>query len=237
MKKVAIVGSEMMSHGLAPWDDPSWEIWGSGLGSWKYPRVDRHYEVHAFDLLEQKFPAEMLEPYFAHLREHPSVRVLERQSALPDAELIPWRKLVKEFSPYFFSSTMAWALAEAIMLKVEEIGLFGIDCTALEEYQLQRPGVQYFICEAQKRKIRVFSPLESDIMVPAPMYGLREFDNQYRKNLARKDYFLRELRAAEAQAADVNDRIASGRALLDMINYELRTWSGIDDSGRSGRSD
>ncbi len=114
--KIAIVGSEPMSHGLAPWDDSSWEIWGSGLGSWKYPRVDRHYEVHAFDLVERVFGADALAPYLNHLREQPSVRVLVKQDDLPNGELIPWRKLYKEFSPYFFTSTMAWAMAKWILL-------------------------------------------------------------------------------------------------------------------------
>lgn len=234
--KIAIVGSEPMSHGLAPWDDSSWEIWGSGLGSWKYPRVDRHYEVHAFDLVERVFGAEALDPYLNHLREQPSVRVLVKQDDLPNGELIPWRKLYKEFSPYFFTSTMAWAMAEAILTPgVTDISLYGIDCTAKEEYALQRQGVQFFIVEAERRGINVSAPLESDIMVPTPSYGLREFDNQYRKALARKRMYEAEVRAAEHEAANVNDRIASGRALIDLLNYEMRTWSGINDSFRSGR--
>lgn len=241
--KIALVGSEPTSHGLAPWDDTSWEIWGSGLGSYKYPRIDRHYEIHALDLLERGFGGDQIATLVEHLNNHPSVRVLVRQENLPNAELINWRRHVERYGTDFFTSTMAWMMADAIDVQdVEAIGLWGIDCTGLEEYQMQRPGLKFFIREARLAGIEVVAPPESDILAPTPMYGLREFDNKYRKALARKQMYEKELATAQVQASGLSDKLAALHAHVDYLNYELRTWGSTpvengNDPRRSGRED
>lgn len=241
--KIALVGSEVDSHGLAPWEDHDWEIWTSGLSQSRYPRADRHFEVHALDLLEQRFGSARIENYVAFLNEQPSVIALVAQEQLPNAELLDVPALYSRFGPYFFSSTMSWMMGRAIMLceaqpKVSHsIGLWGIDCTALEEYQVQRPGVQFFINEAQRAGIQIVVPLESDILQPAPAYGLREFDNMFRKNAARKARMEREREDLRIEAARNADKLAEMNAICDYLGYMDRTWSGVNVAKRSNRAD
>lgn len=235
--KIALVGSEPESHGLAPWDDSSWEIWSCGLTSENFPRVDRHFEVHSLERIERVFGTARIEQWVAHLNAHPCVYSLKRQVELPDAALLDVPAMFARFSPYFFSSTMAWMMAKAIM-DVEErrrqnpasretIGLWGIDCSAQEEYLIQRPGVQFFIVEAQRVGIEVVAPLESDIMQPAPQYGLCEFDNQYRKTWARRARLRAEKAQLELEAARAADKLAELNGLTSYLDHQLRTWSGI----------
>jgi hypothetical protein len=245
--KIALVGSEPESHGFAPWDDLSWEIWSCGMSSEHFPRVDRHFEVHALDLVEMTFGGERVASWAKHLREHPCVYSLCAQADLPNATLLDVPALFARFSPYFFSSTMAWMLGKAIMdvearrasgkNEPEVIGLWGIDCTAQEEYLAQRPGVQFFLREAKLANISLEVPLESDILQPAPQYGLREFDNQFRKTFARKRRLDVERNALQIEAARSADRLAELNALSDYLAYQTRTWSGINVAQRSSRAD
>jgi hypothetical protein len=238
--KIALVGSEPESHGFAPWDDSSWEIWSCGLSSEKFPRVTRHFEVHALDLIERAYGSARIEAWVAHLNAHPAVYSLKRQEQLPNAQLLDVPAMFKRFSPYFFSATACWMLAKAIMDLEKQrgsekvIGLWGIDCSATEEYMQQRPGVQFFLVEAMRAGIRLEVPLESDILQPNPQYGLREFDNQFRKTFARKRRLDSELAQLQVEAARTSDRLAQLGALTEYLDYQVRTWSGVNVTKRSG---
>jgi hypothetical protein len=241
--KIALVGSEPESHGFAPWDDPSWEIWSCGLSSENFPRVDRHFEVHCLALVEQSFGPDRVEKWVAHLNSHPCVISLRRQPELPNAELLDIPALFRRFGPYFFDSTMSWMMGKAIMDAEkrrdshEEIGLWGIDCSAKEEYLLQRKGVQFFINEAYRSGISIYAPPESDILAPAPQYGLREFDNQFRKTQARKRRLEAERTALQIEAARNADKLAELNAMCEYLEYSQRTWSGIHVEKRRGGAD
>lgn len=234
--KIAIVGTEPASHGLAPWDDLSWEIWATSPNSYKFPRVDRHFEVHNFDLVRKSHP-NSIGPYLTHLQQHPCVRVLIRQPELPNAELIDINAILARFGPYFLSSTISWMLAVAILSNPKEIGLWGVDCTAADEYAVQRPGVQFFLWEAERVGIKLHTPLESDILVPSPLYGLREFDNQFRKSWVRKQTLDAELENLRTQASLLSDRMASLSGALEIVNYDVRTWSGTNVTQHGRRED
>jgi hypothetical protein len=63
------------------------------------------------------------------------------------------------FVPYMFTSSIAYMLAMAIVRAQQEgistIGLWGIMQQTDNEYAYQRPGIQYFLSEAQRRGIKV----------------------------------------------------------------------------------
>jgi hypothetical protein len=144
---------------------------------------------------------------------------------VPNGTPVPYDGLMQEFGPYFFTSSLAWMLAMAIMTEgVEEIGLWGVDMAANEEYQWQRPGCQYFLQEAVKRGIEVTLPPESDLLQPALWYGVCEADPMFIKLQARK-------REIEGRMAGVNQVLASKdqekhflSGALDDINYMISTW-------------
>lgn len=69
------------------------------------------------------------------------------------------------FLPHMFTSSVAYMLAKAIVdcekNGIQQIGLWGIMQAANNEYVYQRPGIQYFIGEAQRRGIKVVANRES----------------------------------------------------------------------------
>lgn len=70
-----------------------------------------------------------------------------------------------KFYAHMFTSSIAYMLAKAICdceeQNIGQIGLWGIMQASNEEYVFQRPGIQYFLAEAQKRGIKIIANRES----------------------------------------------------------------------------
>lgn len=223
--KIALIGTEDASHGLAPWEDSSWKIWACSPNSRSYPRVDRHFEVHNPDVMKTYLNAALLDVYFAHLKKHKNVWALRLHPELPGTNLLNDTAIIERFGKDFLTSTVAWMMAEAIMTpKTSEIGLFGIDCSASEEHAQQRPGIKFFVREARLAKIKVSAPYESDILRSAPVYGLREFNPMFRKNWAKHLQYEAMLSAAEAAQVEAMKRTIGLQGAVEQIDYYLRTW-------------
>lgn len=222
--KIALVGAEPASQDLAPWDDLSWEIWTCALSGPTKPRSDIHFEIHNLPFALRNEPKGKL--YIQHLSEHPHVLLARPFELLPNAKLLDEKPLVEKFSSYFLTSTPAIMMAEAIHRGAKEIGLFGLDMTANVERMTQRPGLQFFIREADRLGLKVVTPLESDILVPPPIYGFCEFDNFFRKQSVRRDMVAKELEQIKQKQQQFADAAHGAAASLVMLDYDLAVWGG-----------
>jgi hypothetical protein len=204
--------------------EEEWEIWGCSpglLGSAR--RVTRWFEVHRWEPGQTWFqPA-----YLSFLREFRGPVYVGGQGIpkedIPNQVLYPTELVVQEFTSYFLTSSLALMQALAIM-EIEEyrrqnpdhdqsedtIAMFGVDMAASEEWADQRPGCIYFILEALKRNIGVYVPPESCLLIPKPIYGIREWDHKYIK--------------MQARARELNDRrnqlqrqVSDGQAGLNQL--------------------
>jgi hypothetical protein len=213
-QKVALIGTAPSSRMLAPFNDPSWKIWGCSPGNMNaLPRVDAWFEVHGSMLWPEN--RHYGENYLAWLKQQPFPIYMQNQSFIPTAISIPYRELVKEFGPYFFTSSFAWMMAFAIYTGAKEIMLFGIDMASRDEYILQRPGAFYFFMEAKRRGVKITAPYESDIMQPPTLYGFSEVTQFGRKLLARK--------------AELNQRIVSMRQQRDNLSNQITYLEGAQE--------
>jgi hypothetical protein len=144
---------------------------------------------------------------------------------IPNAVTLQHEALMAEFGPYFFTSSLSWMMATAIMTPgVEEIGLWGVDMAANEEYEWQRPGLQFFLQEAIKRGIKINIPPESDLLQPALWYGLCENDAMYIKLLARQRELQSRAAGAQQQITNASNELHFVNGALDDISYMLKTW-------------
>ena len=149
-KKVAIVGFAE-SWKLAPFTDPTVEIWGLNE-LWKYvPRWDRWFELH---------DAETLGITKRDLSEGEVKRHLEWLAAqsgkpiymqpqfcdgrFPAAVPLPLDELIAQFGRYFTSS-IGYMVAMAIRDAYDWIGLYGIDLASDVEYRFQRSNAEYLV--------------------------------------------------------------------------------------------
>lgn len=165
--------------------------------------------------------------YFLFLaRQQCPVYMIAPAREVPKSVAYPRAEAVAEFGPYFFTSSIAWMWAKAILEKPEEIGMWGVDMSAHAEYADQRPGCHYFIQEAQKRGIKVTVPHESDIMQAPPPYGFCEADPFWIKAESKRVELEARIADERATAAAGERRAAFLEGGLNMLNYVHRTWTG-----------
>lgn len=219
-RRIALIGSAPSSVHLAPYGDQSWEIWGCSPGAAAHvKRIDQWFELHAMN------DASMTPDYVQWMANvSKPVHLIAPDPRIPLGITYPRDEVVKEFGPYFFTSSLSWMLALAIREQPAEIGLWGVEMSATEEYALQRPGCHYFIEVAKARGIRVFVPPESDLLRPPMQYGFSSASPMYQKLQSRHT----ELSSRAANAATNYENARNEwnflRGAIDDVEYMLKTW-------------
>lgn len=226
--KIAIVGSAPTSIHLAPVADPAWQIWGCSPASvGLLTRVDRWFELHAFEPGTAAFKRDYSPEYLVFLAALKCpVEMISTHLQVPKSRAYPKMEMLAEFGSYFFTSTVSWMLAQAIMERPDEIGLWGVDMAASTEYAQQRPACHHFIDLAQRKGIIVTVPPESDLLEPPPLYGFCEMLPQWKRLQARKAELQDAFDHFESQRAQ-NVFESNKRAVaIAEINYMLNTYGG-----------
>ena len=223
--KIALIGSAPSSAHLAPYADPSWQIWACSPGSIQYFKrtPDAFFELHRWEpekswfcinyrtwLANAKCPVYMIDPI----------------EQVPASIAYPKDEMVKKFGPWFFTSSLSWMFALAIHRGATEIGMWGVDMSAQEEWEFQRSGCHFFIALAREMGIKVTIPHESDLLRPPPFYGFREVDPMHIKLVARNEELTAKVRAAEQKVIAARDEVMFYKGALDANLYTIKTWVG-----------
>ena len=222
--KVALIGSAPSSIGLAPYSDPSWQVWGCSPGAYGIVPKGRSnvwWELHKYEPGQPWFSPE----YCQFLREHPKVMVAAPRKEIPNGQTLPVDDLVAKYSGYFFTSSLAWMMATAIEAGATKIGLWGVDMAATEEYEAQRAGVHFFGMIARQRGIEVGVPAESDLFRPRFLYGIDEIKHSHIKLRARRHELLNRKAAAEQRLEAAKQESVFITGALDDLQYMHMTWA------------
>lgn len=246
--KIALLGSAPSSITKAPFGDPSWQIWGCSPGL--YPiagRVDQWFELHRWEppvigKPDQQVPWFSPEYVMWMARLGRPVWMSAPVPEIPTSQALPWEDLVKKYGHFFFTSSLAWMAAmaiESILLNRELVaakderavpgedvlGFWGVDMAADEEqYTGQKAGCQFFATLAASLGIKIFTPPESDLMIPRPLYGIAESTHRHIKLSVRQKDLLARKAAMEAQAAAAQQNLHYLNGALDDMKYHLNTW-------------
>lgn len=233
--KIALVGSAPSSCRIAPYQDPSWKIWGCSPGLYGIaPRVDEWFELHLWEPGQTWFSPE----YVQWLKALPGRGVKLWTGGevldLPGSEVFPFDAVQAEFDPHdwYGSSTLYWMMARAMREGATKIGFWGVDMAAGEEYEMQRAGLHHLSYIAKAKGIEVGIPMESDLFTPRFRYGQHEWSHGFRKWRARKHEL--EVRKAEAEkvARAKQDEAFFLAGAIDDVDYMHATW--MDRQSRLG---
>lgn len=74
---------------------------------------------------------------------------------IPLSQAFPLKRCVEEFGEPYFTNTICYMIAYAIMAGAKEIQLFGVNQAGSHEYNEERGGVEYWIGQALGRGIQV----------------------------------------------------------------------------------
>lgn len=283
--RIALVGSAPSSVALAPYDDPSWLIWGCSPGAYPYlKRLDAFFEIHHWRPGENGF----VPTYIEWLKGLTCpVYMIEQHPEVPASVAFPKDEILAKYPGLqrsFFTSSLAWMLALAIerieedraarprMLpngditsppgigptitarpseftgpnagrldeqikraqETDEIGLWGVDMAAADEYGHQKPGCHYFMLEAERRGIKVTVPPESDLRQPIPLYGLAESDPIRIKIAVRRKELETRRAQIQHEMAEIDKHYQGKRyeeafvvGALDDLTYFEQTWTSL----------
>lgn len=252
-KNIAIIGSAPTSVLLAPYDDPAWAIWGCSPGVYgQARRTEVWWEIHRWEPPVIGRPTDAANrgwfspEYVQFIQQHkcvmmagPDPDVDHPISTVPNGWRFPFEDFIAKYGSYFFTSSMAYMLAQAIELlaprakagEAVAIGLWGVDMAAHDEYAYQRPACQHWIGLARQLGIQVILPPESDLMQPPAAYGIIEYNPRHQKMLAN----LNNLKHREQQLAgtvgQANNELIATRGAISQATYDLATWAHDPDPG------
>lgn len=227
--KVALVGTASPSRDDAPWDDPSFEIWGLAWTNWM-KRCDRAFDIHPLHANRKKVPKN----YKKHLQTMaPVVYLQEAHPEVPNSTTYPKgevESLLAKYSPLeqgnYFASSISYMLALAIYLEFKEIHLYGIDLLDDSEYVFQRPNAEYLVGLARGMGIKVFVPETSALLKYTHDYGYETQPDVGIINLKmlqdRKKQYEEKKEHALATARTCDGAIQEIEQQVDYINRYLR---------------
>ena len=125
--------------------------------------------------------------------------MIEHIPRFPNSIPYPYKEtkaLYHKRAPY--TSTFAWMISLAIQQPgLEELGLWGVDMAATEEYASQLAGGHYWLEKAEEKGIKITVPPESDLLRPYPEYGYQEVTHKYQKIQARAQELAGRMRQCE----------------------------------------
>lgn len=171
MKKVAIVGYTP-TRAYAPYNDERWEIWGlNDLYRFKdeVKRWTRWFNMH-----QDRPSTGGRTPYAKCLEEYAKwdcpVYLQEKHPDIPNSVKYPLKEVIDAFGNYFTNS-ISYMIALAVMEEFEEIGVWGVDMATDTEYDHQRPSCEYFLGVAVGRGIKVYVHPAADLLKVKTLYG------------------------------------------------------------------
>lgn len=221
-RKIAVLGSAVSSVRLAPFDDPTWEIWACSPANKSLPRCNVWFELHNPDVKIR----EGLTEWMNWLKGQPIVYMQKAYPEYVGARELPLKPLIERWGPFWWTSQLAYMLALAIEQKPTHIGIFGVDMAANSEYNQQRLACQYFIQHiVRDSNIELIVPPESDILEPAPLYGYCESSRQFRKYMARKSELAQRIANLEAEASQKMAEKAHLVGAMDDMEYQISHWA------------
>lgn len=230
-EQLCLLGSAPSSLRLAPYANKDWAMCGCSPGVYGVaPRTESWVELHRFEPGQPWFSPE----YCQFLASYPGpVWMADVRPEIPNSIELPLEMLIQKYSPYFFTSSLAYMMAMAIECGFKRIGLFGVDMAAASEYKDQRLGCQYFAIIARAHGIEVGVPPESDLFRPSPLYGVSEVSHARIKILSRR----RELEARVNQQLQVQqqakDETLFLRGALEDLDWAEMDWFGNVDGPSS----
>jgi hypothetical protein len=200
-EKVAIVGFAP-SWKETPFDSQDTEIWCLNemyrvAPEVKNFRADRWFEIH--DLFSKSKAVKEHQEFLQKAQHDMPLYVQKKYDHLPNAIVFPFNEIIEFFEKKgvcgkrYFTNSISWFIAYAIMLEFKEIAICGVDMATDSEYGWQRPSCEYWIAAAEFSGIKVTIPESSDLLKCGQLYAI-ESSNKNRNWM-------------KAQVGELNKRI------------------------------
>jgi len=221
------------------WDDPDMEVWAINQLYMSMPnmvhKATRWFQIHPKHEYEKGQRDHSHAQWLASQTNFP-IYMMERTPEIPMSIRFPREQIMTYFPRSYWTNTISWELALAIMEGFEEIHIYGVDMAQddllCNEYSAQRPSCEYYIGYAEGRGIRVYLPEESDLLKAMFVYPFDDAAPFFTKIQSRRVELrgrVNEIAMAKQSHHDTHMQLIGA---LDNMNYIERAWTNIKLSGQ-----
>jgi len=232
VKKVAVLGFTD-SWKKAPFDDPSWEIWGLNELYMFIPRWTRWFELHQRSVYEADKKRTSDHIYALRAMTCP-LYMHQHYEDMPTSIPYPLQAIAAAFPnpagglPYLTNS-ISFMLALSILEGFQEIMVCGVDMSADSEYQQQRPSCEYFLGIAQGRGIKVTLPGECELLHTNFLYGYQqeELERWNQRMLAREKDLQNKIEGLNQQRSQLEAGWNQYQGALQDTQHLRKNWKQI----------
>ena len=224
--------------GFAPsWEETPWdsdaELWGMNALHKMAPDKNwsRWYQLHDID----KHHKQDRDEHVQWLRESnlPIVmwpeHIEKYRAEIPNVVPFPIDAVVEAYGNYF-TNTVSWMLAHAMIEGRKNVGIWGVDMAQDTEYGSQRPSCEYYIGLARGMGMSVFLPDTSDLLKAPFLYGMEDGGPLRAKMLYRQTELTERKGKLEQQSNQVQSALHQVLGALEDTNYWIRNWT-MEDGG------
>jgi hypothetical protein len=151
---------------------------------WK-PAIDtytRWFNMHTIRHISLAYPT--ARKWYANQTK--PIYLQEAQPDIPSSITFPRQQVLDYFNTRYFTCSVTWLIAFAIMEGFDRIELHGFELKRDRQYDFERPCFFYWIEEARKRGIDVYLPPDVEITPPGdptgydgPLYGFEPHNDIY----------------------------------------------------------
>jgi len=169
------VGRGLSTRDDAPFDDPAFTIWGvTDIGR---DMIGRRFDAF-FELHDESEITEASMQWYA--RQTKPIYMQAYRSDIQASITFPLPCVVKMFGRYF-TSTVAYMIAMAMLHGCEDLHLYGVDMGRVgkrlatpDPYGYQRSCCEYLLGFARGRGVNVYVPEKSALLKAPALYGYEE---------------------------------------------------------------
>lgn len=241
VKKVAIVGTAY-TYRLAPYDDPSWELWGLNDHWNNMPRATRWFEANYESACVTPVSHKPNINRIDWLRKCPIPVYMEKHyDDVPMSIRYPYEEIndyISHLDPCgrdYFTNSVSFMIALAMYEGFDIIHLYGVDMAVGSEYEHQRPSCEFWVGICKGLGIELYIPEQSDLLKTMAVYGRgRKQDAFMKKMFDRRAYQQNQVAGIDTmikQRQDEIQRLAATKfqyqgSLAD-IEQTLKVWGQI----------
>ncbi len=223
-RKIAIIGTAPQWQ-LAPFDDPTWEIWGIYGVACAGKRLDRLYEIHkdyqVRPLIEKMYPDGKYWDVARSMGKNYISQVAFPET--PEATPYDFEAKIKKYGPYFASSA-SWLIADAIDEGADEIGIWGVNMSSDGEYAHQKPSCCYLLGYAKAKGITITIPSSSELLSITHQYGYQDPPQFIQGMEQRKAEIQAELNSHKQNLKVSELGVYGCERMLSMVTYMEQNW-------------
>lgn len=231
-RKVLIIGSAQ-GWEQAPFADTSWSVWSLSRMYHSVPRWDVWFELHPWERLCERLDGTTKQAETMRLRaeyqqwlsqDHGRPIFMQRAyPQVPGCVPYPLDNILDTFPQRYFTNSVSYMIALAVLQGVEEVAIYGVDMATKEEYTAQRSGVEYWVGLAQGAGVDVHIPDASDLCKSRVLYGFMD-DPMHEKLRMKMDNALRSIKEAENMERQAQLALANARGAKQILEWQMRNY-------------